>query len=73
MVLPPEALEATVEAVVTHIAGLAPAAVREAKALIAAAGDPARDGYSEEREADRRLFDQADTRTRIADFLAGAR
>lgn len=69
----PEALEATVEAVVSRIAGLAPAAVREAKALIAAAGDPARDGYADEREADRRLFDQADTRTRIADFLAGAR
>nr|WP_087574303.1 MULTISPECIES: enoyl-CoA hydratase/isomerase family protein [unclassified Sphingomonas]AJW29598.1 Enoyl-CoA hydratase [Sphingomonas sp. JE1] len=69
----PGLLEAGVRDIITRITRLAPAAVREAKMLIAAAGDPERDGYFEEREADRRLFAHEDTRGRIGAFLAGSR
>ena len=56
-----------------HVATLSRGAVREAKQLIAAALDPARDGFAEEIEADRRLFDTSDTRERVRSFLAGNR
>jgi enoyl-CoA hydratase/carnithine racemase len=69
----PDALRESARAIVERIAGLAPPAVRAAKELIAAALDPARDGYREEREADRRLFDEAETRTRIANFFSASR
>ena len=68
-----EALQEEAEAIATRIAGLSPDAVREAKHLIAAALDPARDGYAEELEADRRLFGSKDTQLRLAQFLEGAR
>ncbi|WP_137897208.1 enoyl-CoA hydratase/isomerase family protein [Sphingomonas sp. 2SG] len=56
-----------------RIAGLSAGSLREAKRLIAAAADGARDGFAEELEADRRLFDDPGTRARIARFLAGGR
>lgn len=56
-----------------RIAGLSAGSLREAKRLIAAAADSGRDGFAEELEADRRLFDEPDTRVRIARFLAGGR
>lgn len=56
-----------------RIASLSVGSVTEAKRLIAAASDPTRDGFAEELEADRRLFDLPDTRARIAHFLAGGR
>ena len=68
-----EELAASADEIATRIAGLSPTAVREAKRLIAAALDPARDGFAEEREADRRLFGSNDTQSRIGQFLAGAR
>ncbi len=68
-----EKLEAEAKAVAARIESLSSGSVREAKRLIAAAFDPARDGYAEELEADRRLFETEDTRTRLAKFLAGAR
>lgn len=55
------------------IASLSTGSLREAKRLIAAAHSPSRDGFAEELEADRRLFDLPDTRARIAHFLAGGR
>lgn len=69
----PEALAEQAELIARRIASLSPDAIREAKSLIAAAGDPSRDGYAEEREADRILFDTPEARTRIGHFLAGAR
>ena len=52
----PEDLERCTRDIAARIAALAPAAVRAAKSLIAAAGDPARDGFAEERAADRSLM-----------------
>lgn len=68
-----EELGSQAETIARRIASLSPDAVREAKRLIAAAGDGTRDGYAEEREADRRLFDSAEARTRIRQFLSGMR
>lgn len=69
----PEALTEQADLIARRIASLSPDAIREAKSLIAAAGDPSRDGYAEEREADRILFDTPEARTRISHFLSGAR
>jgi len=68
-----ESLSGEAEALAARIDSLSLGSTREAKRLIAAALDPARDGYAEELEADRRLFDTEDTRERLAQFLAGAR
>jgi len=68
-----EELAASANEIAARLTDLSPAAVREAKRLIAAALDPARDGYAEEREADRRLFGSQDTQSRLGQFLAGAR
>lgn len=68
-----EALTEQADLIARRIASLSPDAIREAKSLIAAAGDPSRDGYAEEREADRILFDTPEARARIGQFLAGAR
>lgn len=56
-----------------RIASLSPDALRKAKSLIAAAGDRSRDGFKEEQEADRELFDTPEARRRIGEFLSGAR
>lgn len=69
----PEELAEGTEAIVGRIASLSPTALREAKALLGAAGDGRRDGFREEREADRRLFASNDSRARISRFLVGAR
>jgi len=69
----PDALRDATAAIVARIAGLSPPAVRAAKELIAAAMDQTRDGYREERDADQRLFDEPETRTRIANFFAASR
>lgn len=68
----PEQLQERTQVIARQVAELSPAALCEAKKLIAAAGDPSRDGYAEEREADRRLFNTEDTKMRIDQFLAGA-
>ena len=52
-----------------RIAALPKAAVAEAKRCIAAQGDPARDGFAEERAASRRLYDHPETRRRVSEFL----
>lgn len=70
---PRDLLPEAAAALADRIAGLSTAAVREAKRLIAAAADPSRDGFADELEADRRLFDLPDTRQRVARFLAGGR
>jgi enoyl-CoA hydratase len=45
-------------------------ALQAAKSCIAAALDPARDGFAEEAEAPRRLMKAAETRARIEEFVA---
>lgn len=52
------------------IAGLPARALAACKSCIAAAGDPARDGFAEEIEATRRLYADASTRERVRAFLA---
>jgi enoyl-CoA hydratase len=69
----PDELAERAEAIVGRIASLSLTALREAKQLLAAAGDRDRDGFYEEREADRRLFASDDTRARIRGFMAGTR
>ena len=68
-----ETLQGEAESIAARIAGLSQGSIREAKRLIAAALDPRRDGYAEELEADRRLFESEDTQSRLVQFLAGAR
>ena len=53
-----------------EIAELPPAALAACKSCIAAADDPARDGFAEELEASRRLYGDETTRRRVAAFLA---
>ena len=67
----PDQLAEQAAALVDRMLASSPTALREAKRLLAAAGDPSRDGFGEEREADRRLFDSPDTRARIHGFLQG--
>jgi enoyl-CoA hydratase/carnithine racemase len=70
---PRDGLAEAADVLAERIAGLSSGSLREAKRLIAAASDPSRDGFAEEIEADWRLFDNPDTRSRIARFLAGGR
>lgn len=70
---PREQLAEAAATLAERIAALSLGSLREAKQLIAAAADPSRNGFAEELEADRRLFDLPDTRTRISRFLAGGR
>ncbi|EGY02647.1 enoyl-CoA hydratase/carnithine racemase [Nitrospirillum viridazoti Y2] len=56
-----------------RIASLSIGSLHEAKRLISAALTPSCDGFAQELEADRRLFDLPDTRARIAHFLQGGR
>jgi enoyl-CoA hydratase len=46
------------------------AALAAGKRCIAAQADPARDGFAEEIDATRRLYDQGETRRRVAEFFA---
>lgn len=69
----PDELQERTEAIARETAALMPAALREAKQLIAAAGEPGLGGFAQELEADRRLFSMAETKARIDQFLAGSR
>jgi enoyl-CoA hydratase/carnithine racemase len=57
-------------ALAQRIAGLPRAALAAAKDCIRAAGDPSRDGFAEEIFATRALYENAETRERVAKFLA---
>lgn len=61
------------ERIARQVSELAPQAIQEAKRLIALWGDRSGDGYREEVRAARRLFETAESRTRVAHFLAGDR
>jgi enoyl-CoA hydratase/carnithine racemase len=52
-----------------HFAGAPRAALAANKRCIAAAGDPARDGYAEELAATRALYHDPETRRRVSEFL----
>lgn len=64
-------LAARAAQIAAEIAELPAAALAACKSCIAAADDPARDGYAEELEASRRLYGNETTRRRVAAFLAG--
>ncbi|MCL4745603.1 MAG: enoyl-CoA hydratase/isomerase family protein [Burkholderiaceae bacterium] len=68
-----ETLQTECEAIAERIARLSSQSVREAKRLIGAALDHSRDGFAEERDADRRLFASADTQRRLEKFITGQR
>jgi len=55
------------------VAALPRRALAACKSCLAAAGDPRRDGYADELAASRALYDDDDTRARVAAFLAGQR
>ena len=59
--------------IVQRISELPAAALAACKSCIAAALDPARDGYAEELDASRRLYANEATRRLVTDFLAGNR
>lgn len=58
--------------IIRRIASLPSGALMASKTCIAAAGEPGRNGYSEELEATRRLLTDPDTRQRVEAFLAGS-
>lgn len=66
-----EELGARAAALAARLAALPAAALAAAKRCIAAALDPARDGYAEELAQSRRLYANEATRRRVAAFLAG--
>jgi enoyl-CoA hydratase/carnithine racemase len=57
--------------IIRRIASLPVDALAASKICIAAAGEPGRNGYSEELEATRRLLTTTDTRQRVEAFLSG--
>ena len=57
-------------ALAQRIAGMPKAALAASKSCIAAAGVPSRDGYAEEMAASCALYESAETRDRVAQFLA---
>ncbi len=69
--LPRAELAQRAAAIAAQIAALPGEALRACKLCIAAAGDPARDGYAEELAQSRRLYANETTRQRVAAFLAG--
>jgi enoyl-CoA hydratase/carnithine racemase len=69
-----EELAAFAAALAARLAALPRAALAAAKSCIAAAADPARDGYREELAATRHLLlHEPETRARVEAFLAGRR
>jgi enoyl-CoA hydratase/carnithine racemase len=58
--------------IIRRVASLPADALAASKTCIAAAGEPGRNGYSEELEATRRLLTTTDTRQRVEAFLTGA-
>lgn len=71
--VPRERLAEEAAQLAERITALSTGSLHEAKRLIQTALAPSRDGFAEELEADRRLFDLPDTRARIAHFLSGGR
>lgn len=67
--VPRAALPARAAAIAAQVAALPADALAACKACIAAAGDPARDGFAEELAASRRLYGNPATRQRVAQFL----
>ncbi len=63
-------LAAWTAALAARIAGLPKAALVANKRCIAAEADPWSDGFAEELSATRRLYQQDETRRKVADFLA---
>jgi enoyl-CoA hydratase/carnithine racemase len=67
--VPRAELPQAAQALATRIAGLPRMALDAAKQCMAAAFDPARDGFAEEIAHTRRLYQQVPTRERVAAFL----
>jgi len=67
--VPQAGLSARAADIAAQVAALPPEALRACKSCIAAAGDPARDGFAEELQASRRLYASEATRRRVAAFL----
>ncbi|HEX6361971.1 MAG TPA: enoyl-CoA hydratase/isomerase family protein [Albitalea sp.] len=68
--VPRAELAARAAAIAAQIAALPAEALRACKSCIAAAGDPARDGYAEELAQSRRLYGNEATRERVSAFFA---
>jgi len=71
-VLPDEGFAEAVAVIAARFAGQPLEALRAAKSCIAAAVDPARDGFAEEVDAPRHLMGAVETKARIAEFVAKA-
>ncbi len=69
-VYPREQLALRTRELVERFAAIPRAALAASKRCIAAQADPARDGFAEEIDATRRLYDQGETRQRVAEFFA---
>jgi enoyl-CoA hydratase len=67
---PREALASRTRELTERLAAIPRAALAATKRCIAAGADPARDGFAEEIDATRRLYDQGETRRRVAEFFA---
>lgn len=69
--VPRDELRAYAESLTARLAGFPAGAPAAAKRCMAAALDPALDGYAEELAQSRRLYASEETRGRVAAFLAG--
>lgn len=69
-VLPDAGFDEMAEGIAKKLAGQPREALQAAKSCIAAALDPARDGFAEEARAPLRLMEAPETRARINDFVA---
>ena len=67
---PRDQLAAFASEVATRYAAMPKAALAANKRCIAAATDPERDGYADEISETRTLYDHAETRRKVSDFLA---
>ena len=67
--VPRDRLEFCAKEITSRIAQLSPAALALSKSCIAAAADTERNGFAEELEATRTMFNEPDTRQRISQFL----
>jgi enoyl-CoA hydratase len=68
--VPRDALAVFARGVASRYAAMPKAALAANKRCIAAATDPARDGYADEIAETRTLYDHPDTRLKVSDFLA---
>ena len=69
-VRPRDQLTAFASEIAARYAAMPKAALAANKRCIAAATDPARDGYADEISETRALYDHAETRRKVSDFLA---